>query len=147
MRENRGLAYSVYSFTAALADGGLFGIYAGTSPDQIGELVTVVADEVRKMGDKVEPREFARARAQIKAGTLMALESSSSRLEQMARQLLMFGRVIPLEEIVARIDAVTPEAVAEMAALLLTEGKPTMAAVGPLKKLPDYDTITRRFAA
>ncbi len=147
VRENRGLAYSVYSFTAALADGGMFGIYAGTSPDQIGELVTVIAEEVRKMGDKIEPREFARARAQIKAGTLMALESSSSRLEQMARQLLMFGRVIPLEEIVARIDAVTPEAVTEMAGFLLTEGKPTMAAVGPLKKLPDYDTVTKRFAA
>ena len=147
VRENRGLAYSVYSFTAALMDGGLFGIYAGTSPDQIDELVTVIADEVRKMADNVEPREFARARAQLKASTLMALESSSGRVEQMARQLLMFGRVIPLEEIVTRIDAVTTEAVTTAAALLLTEGKPTMAAVGPLKKLPDYDTITKRFAA
>ncbi|MGE0667295.1 MAG: M16 family metallopeptidase [Sphingomonadales bacterium] len=147
VRENRGLAYSVYSFTAALMDGGLFGVYAGTSPDQADELVTVIADEVRKMADGPEAREFARARAQIKAGTLMALESSSGRLEQMARQLLMFGRVIPLEEIVARIDAVTPEAVGEMAALLLTEGKPTMAAVGPLKNLPDYETVARRFAA
>jgi predicted Zn-dependent peptidase len=147
VRENRGLAYSVYSFTAALMDGGLFGIYAGTSPEQIDELVTVIADEVRKMADGPEAREFARARAQIKAGTLMALESSSGRVEQMARQLLMFGRVIPLEEIVARIDAVTPQAVGEMAALLLTDGKPTMAAVGPLKKLPDYETVARRFAA
>jgi predicted Zn-dependent peptidase len=147
VRENRGLAYSVYSFTAALMDGGLFGIYAGTSPDQIDELVTVIADEVRKMADSVEPREFARARAQLKASTLMALESSSGRVEQMARQLLMFGRVIPLEEIVSRIDEVTPEGVTNAAALLLTEGKPTMAAVGPLKRLPDYDTVTRRFAA
>ena len=99
------------------------------------------------MADSVDEREFRRARAQLKAGTLMALESSSGRAEQMARQLLMFGRVIPLEEIVARIDAVTPEAVTDAAARLLTEGKPTMAAVGPLRKLPDYDTVTRRFAA
>jgi predicted Zn-dependent peptidase len=147
VRENRGLAYSVYSFTAALMDGGLFGIYAGTSPDQIDELVTVIADEVRKMGDHVEPREFARARAQLKASTLMALESSSGRVEQMARQLLMFGRVIPLEEIVSRIDSVTMEGVTDSARLILSEGKATMAAVGPLKKLPDYDAVTRRFAA
>jgi predicted Zn-dependent peptidase len=147
VRENRGLAYSVYSFTAGLVDGGLFGIYAGTSPEQIDELVSVIATEVRKMSDSVDPREFARARAQIKAGTLMALESSSGRVEQMARQLLMFGRIIPLEEIVARIDAVTPEAVTDMAGLLLTDGKPTLAAVGPLKKLPDYETVTARFAA
>ncbi len=147
VRENRGLAYSVYSFTASLMDGGLFGIYAGTAPDQIDELVTVIADQVRRMADSVDEREFRRARAQLKAGTLMALESSSGRAEQMARQLLMFGRVIPLEEIVARIDAVTPEAVTDAAARLLTEGRPTLAAVGPLRKLPDYDTVARRFAA
>ena len=147
VRENRGLAYSVYSFTAALMDGGMFGVYAGTSPEQADELVTVIADQVRRMSDGPETREFARARAQIKAGTLMALESSSGRVEQMARQLQMFGRIIPLDEIVERIDAVTPEAVADMAGLLLTGGDPTMAAVGPLKQLPDYDTVVRRFAA
>jgi predicted Zn-dependent peptidase len=147
VRENRGLAYSVYSFTAALTDGGLFGIYAGTSPGQADELVGVIAEQVHGLAERVEERELARARAQLRASTLMALESSSSRAEQMARQLLMFGRLIPLDEIVARIDAVTADDVRAAAACLLRDGPPTVAAVGPLRKLPDYDRIAARFAA
>ncbi|MBI1179470.1 MAG: insulinase family protein [Alphaproteobacteria bacterium] len=146
VREKRGLAYSVYSFNAALADGGLFGIYAGTSPAQADELATVIAGELGRMTLDVTERELVRARAQLKASTLMALESSWSRAEQMARQLMMFGRIVPLEEIVARIEGVTLEAVAEAARSVMA-GSPTVAAVGPLRKLPGYERLAERFAA
>jgi predicted Zn-dependent peptidase len=147
VREKRGLAYSVYSFNAALADGGIFGIYAGTSPKQVDELATVIADEMGRITVDLDDRELARARAQMKAGVLMALESSWGRAEQMARQLQTFGRIIPLQEIVDRIDAVDHAAVRDAARMLLTGGQPTIAAVGPLGRLPDYDTLASRFAA
>ena len=74
--------------------------------------------------------EVARAKAQIKAGMLMGLESSSARAEYMARQLLLFNRLIDTKEVVERIEAVTPEAVRELAAKLMTESNPSVTVVG-----------------
>ena len=147
VRENRGLAYSIYSFSSSLMDTGLFGIYAGTSPAQADELITVIAGEIGNVAGGITPEEFERARAQLKANTLMALESSAARAEQLARQLLVFGRIVPLEELVEKLDAVTPEDVTRMANSLLATGAPTVSAVGPLKAVPDYESIKVKFAA
>ena len=76
VREKRGLAYSVHTFSGAYEDNGLFGIYAGTDPEKIGELVPVMCDELCKVADDVTDEEVRRARAQLKAGMLMALEST-----------------------------------------------------------------------
>ena len=131
IREKRGLVYSIYSFLSCFADAGLFGIYAGTSEDEVRDLIPLIADEIGKARDSIEPQEVERARAQLKASTLMSLESTSSRVEQLARQLMVFGRLIPIEEIIARIEAVDTEAVAAVARRL-TESQPTVAALGPL---------------
>lgn len=143
VRENRGLAYSIYAFSSSHADAGLFGIYAGTSEESADELVRLVAAETVRMTEAAPEAEIARARAQLKAGLLMSLESSSSRLEQIGRQLLVFGRIVPVEEMVARLEAVDAQAVAAACRRLLDAGDPALAVIGPAGKLPDFD----RFAA
>ena len=100
IREERGLVYGIHCFNAAYADGGLFGIYAGTGEDDLGELVPAVCEEFVGVADTLTEQELVRARNQIKAGTLMALESSGARCEQAARHLLIHGRPIPYAEIV-----------------------------------------------
>ncbi len=87
IREERGLVYGIHCFNAAYADGGLFGIYAGTGEDDLGELVPAVCEEFAGVADTLSEAELVRARNQIKAGTLMALESSGARSEQAARHL------------------------------------------------------------
>jgi predicted Zn-dependent peptidase len=146
IREERGLVYSIHCFNAAYADGGLFGIYAGTGADDIAELVPVVCQEFATVADTLSETELVRARNQIKAGTLMALESSSARCEQAARHLIIHGRPIPYAEIVARIEAVDQDAVRRVACRLLG-GQLTLAALGPIGALEPLDRIASRLAA
>ncbi len=138
VREKRGLVYSIYSFHAAYKDGGLFGIYAGTGPDEVRELMPVVLDELARIGDTVTEEEIARVKAQLKAGLLMAMENTRSRAERLGQHLLVFGRPIPAAEIVERIDAVDAAAIGRLAAGVFA-GAPTLAAlgpVGPVERLP-----------
>jgi predicted Zn-dependent peptidase len=140
IREKRGLVYSIYSFSSSYADGGIFGIYAGTGGTELEELVPLVCTELLKSGEKVREDELARARAQIKSGILMSMESTSSRVEQAARQLQVYGRAIPPEEIVEQIDAVDADAVTAVARRL-AGSMPTVAAVGPISDLASYGAI------
>jgi len=141
VREKRGLVYSIYTFSSAYQDGGLFGLYAGTGADEVAELVTVVCDELRRVAsDPMDDSEIARSRAQIKAGVLMSLESTSSRAERVARHLQVYDRIIPVDEIARRIDAVTAEDVRRVAERLLTSA-PTLTALGPVGGLQDYDAV------
>lgn len=143
IREKRGLVYSIYSFTSAYQDGGLFGIYAGTGEGEVRELVPVLCGEIgRVVGDAAED-EVARARAQIKAGLLMSLESTMARAEQLGQQMLIFGRPVPPEEVVAKIDAIDAAAVRRVAGRLFHTA-PTLAALGPVGQLESYDAIRAR---
>ncbi len=146
IREKRGLVYSIYSFTAPAMDGGVFGIYAGTGESEAAELMPVTLAELLKVQNHVTDAELARARAQVKASLLMSLESTGSRCEQLARQIQVFGRVIPTAETVARIEAVTPEQVAAVAARIF-RAAPTLATMGPAKLVPGLSEITSRLAA
>ncbi len=146
VREKRGLVYSIYSFAAPYLDGGLFGIYAGTGEEQAAELVPVTLEELRKVRLEVSERELARARAQVKASVLMSLESTGSRCEQLARQLQVFGRVIPTSETVAKITAVTTDDILR-AANRVFRARPTLAALGPAGKVPPLPHIAERLAA
>jgi len=140
VRERRGLAYSVYSFSQSLSDGGLFSIYAGTGADESAEVVPVICEEVRKVMRSVTAEEVRRSRAQIKAGILMGLESTNARCEQLARQLMVHGRILSIEEVVAKIEAVDEAAVVKVANRLFTT-PPTFAAIGPLEHVADYASI------
>lgn len=143
VREKRGLVYSIYSFVSSYSDGGLFGIYAGTGENETTELVPLICDEIKKMTDSVSDEELTRARAQIKASILMALESSSSRCEQLARQMMVFNRPLPTEEIVARIEAVDKDAILK-AAQRIFKTPLTLAALGPISQLDEFGKIQNR---
>ena len=145
VREKRGLCYSVFSFASSYLDGGMFGVYAGTGADQVAELVPVMCDELTRLADDAGDEEVARARAQLKAGTLMSLESSSGRAEQLGRQMLIHGRPLPVDEIVGEIEAVDTAAVRRVAARVCGAGQPAVAALGPIDKLASYDRIAAKF--
>ena len=144
VREKRGLAYSVFSFATSYADSGLFGIYAGAGETHAGELMPVICDEVSKVATAIDDDELDRARAQIKASLLMSLESPSSRCEQIARHMLIYGRPLPPDEIIERIDAVDADAVTAAARRLIDDGRPTVTALGPISGLDSYDSIASR---
>ncbi|MDD2704412.1 MAG: pitrilysin family protein [Acidocella sp.] len=146
IREKRGLVYSIYSFTSPAQDGGLFGIYAGTGESEAAELMPVTLEELAKVQHEVSEAELARARAQLKAGLLMSLESTGSRCEQLARQWQIFGRIIPVAETVQKIEAVTTADVRAAAATIFRQ-KPTLATIGPIGQVPKFSAIIDRLAA
>jgi predicted Zn-dependent peptidase len=146
IREKRGLVYSIYSFTAPAADGGLFGIYAGTGESEAAELMPVTLEELAKVQHNVTAAELNRARAQLKAGLLMSLESTGSRCEQVARQWQIFGRIIPAAETVAKIEAVTEADIRAVAAKIFRT-RPTLATLGPISQVPKLSNIIDRLAA
>jgi len=141
VREKRGLCYSVYSFHWAFADSGIFGVSAATSPDDLGELVPVVLDELKRATLDITEEEVLRVRNQIRAGLLMSLERPSSRAGQLARQQLLWGRPIPLEETIERINKIDAKRVMDVAEQLFSGAKPVVAGIGPMSNLPDYDKI------
>ena len=140
VRERRGLAYAIDAFHWPFSDCGIFGISAGTAPEDVGELVDVAFDCLRQAVRDVSEVEMARARAQMKVGLLASLESPGGKLEQMARQVLVFGRAIPREELARRLDAVSLADV-RAAGRSLLKGHATVAAVGPLDDLAPAEAL------
>jgi predicted Zn-dependent peptidase len=139
VRENRGLCYSIYSSAWGLADVGMFGVHAATGHEMMGELITTIDEELAKAAATAAPeREVARSKAQLKAGLLMSLESSSSRAEQMARQLMVMGRLIDVKELVAKVDAVTPEGMRAFAEQLATAKNRSVVVIGAGAKSAKY---------
>ncbi len=131
VREIRGLCYSIHAFHMPYADTGLFGLYAGTDEADAPELMRVVIDQIGNATETLNESEINRAKAQMKAGLLMALESSEARIGQLARQMLAYGRPIPLEEIVGKVEAVTIESTRAAGRALVERGRPAIAALGP----------------
>ena len=143
VREKRGLVYAIYTFAASYRDSGLFGVYAGTGEAEAGQVMDVIADQLRDLAGTIGSGELKRARAQIRAGVLMSLESTTSRCEQLARQLLVLGREIPIAEISERIEAVDEAALDRIARRIFSQAA-TFAALGPIKGAPDFDAIGNR---
>jgi predicted Zn-dependent peptidase len=131
VRENRGLCYSIYCFHMAYQDTGMFALYSGTAEADAPELMRVVVDQIAAAAENLTEVEVARAKAQMKAGLLMALESSRARAEQLARQMIAYGRPIPLAEIVGKIEAVTVESARAAGRALISGSRPAVAALGP----------------
>ncbi|HEV7438342.1 MAG TPA: pitrilysin family protein [Methylobacterium sp.] len=146
VRETRGLAYEIQAFHWPFSDCGLFGIGAGTSGADLPELVDVTLAATVKAVEDLDTIEIARAKAQLKVALLSALETPGGRIERNARQLLAWGRVIPSAEVIAKVDAVTVEDVRAAGRTLLT-GAPTLAAIGPIRKLPSLDRIAAQLRA
>ncbi|MBA3909031.1 MAG: peptidase M16 [Rhodobacter sp.] len=142
IREDRGLCYSIYAQSSAYEDTGQITIYAGTSAEEIGDLAQLTIDELKRAANDMTDAEVARARAQLRAGLLMGLESPSSRAERNARLLSIWGRVPSVAEAVAKIDAVDTAAVRAHAAGLTT-ARSALAIYGPVKNAPGIEEIRR----
>jgi predicted Zn-dependent peptidase len=143
VREERGLCYSIFAQSGAYEDTGQITLYAGTSAEEIGDLTRITMDELKRAADDMTEAEVLRARAQIKAGMLMGLESPSARAERIARLLAIYGRVPDVDEAVARIDAVTTADVRRYAGTL-TESDAALALYGPVADAPDLEAIQSR---
>jgi predicted Zn-dependent peptidase len=141
VREKRGLCYAIYTYHAPYSDTGMFGLYSGTDAADIGELMRVVVDEIADAAVTINEAEVARGKTQMKAGLLMALESSGARAQQLASQIFAYGRPIPLDEIVSRIENVTVESTRAAGTALLARARPAIAALGPGKGLESAATI------
>ena len=146
IREKRGLVYSIYSFASPFKDGGLFGIYAGTGESEAAELMPVMLAELGKVQEAITAPELGRARAQLKASLLMSQESTGSRCEQLARQIQTFGRIIPTEEVLGKINAVTETDILR-AAVRHFRAAPTLATVGPSAQVPTLANIVETLGA
>lgn len=139
IREKRGLVYSIYSFANSHTQSGLLGIYAGTGRNDIKALMPVVCDEIRKLCDeKVDEKELSRAKIQMKAGMMMALESSSSVAEVLARQILIYNKAIPIDEMVERINAVTLDDI-QSAAQHIFSSNPCYNLIGAVENYVGFD--------
>jgi len=147
IREKRGLCYTIFSQAGAYADTGALTIYAGTSGEQMGELATVTIDELKRAADDMTDQEVARARAQMKAGMLMGLESPSNRAERLARLVQVWDHVPSLEDTIAKIDAVSTQDVRDIAAQYAVQAPAALALYGPIAGAPDLTKLQERRAA
>jgi len=146
VREKRGLVYTIHSFTHSFRDGGLFGIYAGTGEADAEELMPVLCDETMRLADGLTEVELARAKAQMKAGLLMSLESTGARCEQMAQHMLIHGTPFDPADLVRRLEAVDDAAIGRVVAGWRA-APPTLAALGPVGRLEDFERLRARLAA
>ena len=145
VRERRGLCYAVFAFGSSYSDSGNVSVYAATSPGKTGQLIDVTSDVILSMIENAGEDEIARAKAQIKAGLAMSLESASGRCDQISRQFLAYGKVPDISEIVDKVESVTPEDVTALAGSIFTHPKPALAAVGDVSGLASFDQIASRF--
>jgi predicted Zn-dependent peptidase len=138
IREERGLAYSVYSFSSGYSDAGMFGVYAGCQPGKADEVLSLIVAELDaaargELGDD----EIERGKGQLRGATVLGLEDAGSRMTRIGKSETIYGEVLGVDELLARIDAVTPADVAELATELL--GRPRcLAVVGPFGE-HDFD--------
>lgn len=147
IRENRGLCYTIFAQAGAHADTGMMTIYAGTSGEQLPELANITIDEMKRAASDMSPAEVARARAQMKAGLLMGLESPSNRAERLARLIQIWDRIPPLSETIEKIDAVTTGDVRDLAQRMAETAPAALALYGPVESAPGLAQLQERRAA
>jgi predicted Zn-dependent peptidase len=145
VRERRGLCYSVYAFSTGLTDSGMFAIHAAGAPERADDLFAVTRDElVRAAEEGFEGAELARVKAQLKMGLLAGLESSSARAEQIARQILIHGRVLPTDELIEKIESVGTAEIQAMVERLLASPL-SLATAGPILNVARFESVAEKF--
>lgn len=137
VREKRGLAYSVYSYTAQYADAGLFGVYVGCLPGKVDQVLDICRDELARVAaEGIGDEELARGKGQLRGGMVLGLEDTGSRMSRIGKSELVYGDLLSVDDVLARIAAVTPDDVRAVAADLLGQAD-SLAVVGPFD--PDRD--------
>ncbi|MGD8353859.1 MAG: pitrilysin family protein, partial [Pseudomonadota bacterium] len=134
IREEYSLAYSVYSYHSAFQDTGIHTVYCGTSIDGFPKALGIIRDEINRLSEKRVPEaELATCKMQLKGNLLLGLESTSNRMNQLARNEIYSGRQITPEEISERIEAVTEDEIRELASALFA-GDPALTVIGPVEE-------------
>ncbi|MFJ2174676.1 M16 family metallopeptidase [Streptomyces sp. NPDC087851] len=133
VREKRGLAYSVYSYTSGFADCGLFGVYAGCRPNQVHDVLKICRDELdRVAADGLPDDEIERAVGQLSGSTVLGLEDTGALMNRIGKSELCWGTQMSVDEMLGRIAAVTPDDVRAVARDVLGQ-RPSLSVIGPLK--------------
>jgi predicted Zn-dependent peptidase len=133
IREQRGLVYAVFSGLSAFRDAGYLSVYAGTAAEQVPEVVKLIVEELHQMKTKpLADDELQRAKDYLKGSTLLGLESTMSRMSNLARQEMYFGRHMSMDEIAQQVDAVTAEDVLQVAQELFDPGRIGLTVLGPV---------------
>ena len=131
IREKRGLAYSVYSYGSQYADAGLFGVYAGCAPGKVEEVLDLTRRELAAVAaDGVTVEELSRGKGMVKGSYVLGLEDTGSRMSRLAKSELLYGDLMSVDELLARVDAVSLDEVNALAVDLLTQPM-SLAVVGP----------------
>jgi predicted Zn-dependent peptidase len=139
IREKRGLAYSVYSFNSQHADVGVWGIYAGCLPAKADDVLAICAEEVAKVcADGLTAEELDRGKGQLRGSMVLGLEDPASRMTRIGKSELVYPRLEPVDEILARIDAVTLDDVRDVASAILSRPK-ALAVVGPYDDADSFE--------
>lgn len=147
IRENQGLCYSISAFHWGYRETGLFGIHAATGEEDLERMMPGIVAEVARLADDLDETEVARAKAQLRAGLLMSLESPVSRASQIGRQTLIWGRPLTTAEVLAKIAEVDETQVKRLAREIFAGSSPTMALVGPVAAAPSGEELTRHLRA
>ena len=134
VRENRGLAYSVYSFTAMYYDTGLWGVYAGVSRKRVREVCELIVKEMLELGSTLTDDELDKAKRHLKGNMILALESTNSRMNNIARQEMYYGRYISPDEIIKSVDRVRLAEIQALSERLIARDRFSATAFGPMEK-------------
>lgn len=145
VRERRGLCYAIYAFSSGLTDSGIFAVHAAGGPDRAHELFSVIRAELERAAESgFHEDEIARVRAQLKMGLLAGLESSSARAEQLARQILIHGRVFTAQELIEKVEQVTAADLQALVERLLVSPL-SLATVGPILQVARFEAVAEKF--
>jgi predicted Zn-dependent peptidase len=135
IRENRGLAYSVYSFLSSYVDTGLLGVYVGTDPAEVNRVLGVVKKEIRKMQNGgLSQGELDAAREHLVGGIFLGAESTDTRMMRLAKNEFVFGRYMDFDELVAGLEEVTLDEVVAVAKETFETGQVSLTTLGPVSE-------------
>lgn len=133
IREKRGLAYSIYSFIASYIDTGVWGVYAGVSRKKVKEVIELILAEIYNLKDTINETELQRAKNQLKGNIILGLESSSSRMNNIARQEIYYDKYYSPREIMNEIDSITVKQIKELTEQLVQKERFSLTIYGPVK--------------
>ncbi|MGH3094767.1 MAG: M16 family metallopeptidase [Streptosporangiales bacterium] len=138
VREKRGLAYNVFSYASQYADAGLFGIYAGCLPDKVDAVLDICRDQLVQVAEHgISEEELTRGKGQLRGAVVLGMEDPSARMSRLGKSELVYGELLSVDDLVARVDAVTLDDVRQVATDLLS-GALTLAVVGPFDEDRDF---------
>jgi predicted Zn-dependent peptidase len=136
IREKRGMAYSVYSFASQYTDTGLVGIYLGTREENLGPSLEITAEQLADIAaGNIRPDEIARAKENLKGRIMLSMESTSNRMSRLGKSLITDTELLSFERIIAEIEAVQADEVAELAGLLFAPDKLSISGIGPNERV------------